>query len=339
MAGLAAVESTIPFGVIGGISMETLEISAARYYRHAQYLTALQTNARIVEMYWNFGQAIADRKTEKSLAFYRTLSRDLLAAAPAAKLLTASSLQFAEQFFLTYRTAVTDDLSLMQDLKHLTWLHHRVILRHCRTDTEQTVAWVRQVISQNLSVRVLRDRLMGTQESPVAEECSLTSDLLCNSYALEYLGIREEHNDFCVREALKTKVIDALLKARQGWAFVGKDVCLTVGKTELWLDLLFYQLKRRCYTVALVLPTAFDASSWGLLGTQVAAVDHQMRDPQRDEATQGLLVCRSQEAETVQYAREAGSEALSVMEFDDAALKTEEIDGYLPTIEEVEKLL
>lgn len=49
IGGLAAVESTIPFGVIGGISMETLGISAARYYRHAQYLTALQTNARIVE--------------------------------------------------------------------------------------------------------------------------------------------------------------------------------------------------------------------------------------------------------------------------------------------------
>lgn len=290
-------------------------------------------------MYWALGRSIVDRKIEKSPVFYQSLSRDLLAVAPEAKLLTASSLCLAEQFFLTYQNAVMDDLSLMQDLKHLTWPHHRVILQHCRTDIAQAVALVRQVIAQNWNVRALWNRLTGADGQPEWAECSLKSDLMCNSYALEYFGIREEHNNFCIKEALKEKVIDALLKVRQGWAFVGKNVCLTVGNAELSLDLLFYLLKRRCYTVVSVSSAEFDEGSWGLLGTQVVAVNHLVRDKTRDGLTQGLMVCRSQDTQMAQYAWEAGREPLSVMEFDDTALQTEEIEDYMPAIEELEKHL
>ncbi len=317
--------------------MMELSRSAVWYYERAQFSVSRQTNACVIGMYWELGKAITERKGERSQAFYRQLSRDMQQAAPKAKLLTESSLRFAAQFYAVYQQAVAANDCLMRDLKRLTWLHHRMILQHCRNETDKAINLVRCVISRQWGTETLKRVLDGKAvDVELINKCTLDDEMMCNSHNLEYLGIRKEHNEKCVKEALKSKVVRALLEEKQGWAFVGRDICLPVGKTELWLDLLFYHLKRSCYVVVSVSPAAFDFGSWGLLGTQVAAVNHRLREKGRDGESQGMFVCRSKDECWVQYALETGSQHMRVSVFDGAAFLPEEAPGYAPSIEELE---
>jgi hypothetical protein len=58
-----------------------------------------------------------------------------------------------------------------------------------------------------------------------------------------------------------------------GFAFMGKEYRLIVGKTEQFLDMLFYHTRLHCYVVVEVKVTDFDPRDMGQLATYVSAVD------------------------------------------------------------------
>jgi predicted nuclease of restriction endonuclease-like (RecB) superfamily len=63
------------------------------------------------------------------------------------------------------------------------------------------------------------------------------------------------------------------LEFGKGFAFVGREYHLTVGKTEQFIDLLFYHIKLRAYVVIEVKVTEFEPRDIGQVTTYVAAVD------------------------------------------------------------------
>jgi len=103
------------------------------------------------------------------------------------------------------------------------------------------------------------------------------------------------------------------------------------------MDLLFYHLKLRCYVVVEIKNTAFKPEYAGQLNFYLAVVDDVMRHPD-DKPTIGLLLCKSKNNLTVEYALRGNKSPIGVASYETALFDKlpKDLKGSLPTIEEIE---
>ena len=92
-----------------------------------------------------------------------------------------------------------------------------------------------------------------------------------------------------------------LIELGDGFAFIGKQVPLTVEGTTSYLDLLFYHTKLRCYVVVEIKAKEFNPRDTGQLNYYLGAVDSIFRHPE-DRPTIGILLCKTKRKIMVEYA-------------------------------------
>ena len=110
---------------------------------------------------------------------------------------------------------------------------------------------------------------------------------------------------------------------------------MEIGRTENFIDMLFYNIKLHCYVVVEVKVKEFDSGDMGQLGTYMVAVNHQLKG-ELDGPTLGLLICKSKDNVKASYALEASSQPMGISQYDISTFLPEEYKGSLPTIEELE---
>ena len=130
-----------------------------------------------------------------------------------------------------------------------------------------------------------------------------------------------------------------MIELGTGFAYVGKEYRLQIGETEKFIDLLFYNIKLRCYVVVEVKIDRFDSKDIGQLGTYVTAANHLLREENKDNPTIGLLVCRSKDNTLAQYALESSSQPIGISEYELEKFYPEKVEGTIPTIKEIEARL
>ena len=230
------------------------------------------------------------------------------------------------------------------------WGHHKYIMDKCEGDTEKALFYVRQAAENGWSRAVLLNwldsNLYERQEKALTnfsvtmpqEMSDLAREITKDPYDFAFAGITGRYNEKTMKEALLKNMTDFLVELGTGFAYVGKEYRLQIGETENFIDLLFYNLKLRCYVAIEVKIDKFDARDIGQLGTYVTAVNHILRDPEKDNPTIGLLVCKSKDNTLAQYALESSSQPLGISEYELQKLYPAKVEGTIPTIAEIESV-
>lgn len=130
-------------------------------------------------------------------------------------------------------------------------------------------------------------------------------------YRFDFLGLTDEAQERDIEHALVRHVTEFLLELGAGFAFVGRQVLLDVGGDEFFIDLLFYHLKLRCYVVIELKGGKFKPEHLGQLGFYLTAVDRQVKSD-HDNATIGLLLCKSKNKVVAEYALGDKSQPMGV---------------------------
>ena len=167
----------------------------------------------------------------------------------------------------------------------------------------------------------------------------LAQELTKDPYNFAFAGVTKRHNETQLKEALLANITNFLIELGTGFAYVGKEYRLQIGDTEKFIDLLFYNIKLRCYVVIEVKIDKFDARDIGQLGTYVAAANHILREEGKDNPTIGLLICRSKDNTLAKYALESSSQPIGISEYELERFYPEKIEGTIPTIKELEAKL
>ena len=130
------------------------------------------------------------------------------------------------------------------------------------------------------------------------------------------IGVTKKYNEKQLKNALLTNITNFLIELGTGFSYVGKEYRLMIGETEKFIDLLFYNLRLRCYVVVEVKIDKFDSKDIGQLGTYVAAANHLLREEGKDNPTIGLLICRSKDNTLAKYALESSSMPIGITEYE-----------------------
>ena len=167
----------------------------------------------------------------------------------------------------------------------------------------------------------------------------LAQELTKDPYNFAFAGVAKQHNEAEQKMALLNNITAFLVELGTGFAYVGREYRLQIGHTENFIDLLFYNLRLRCYVVIEVKIGKFTPADIGQIGSYVVAVNHQLREEGKDNPTIGLLICRSKDNTQAKYALESSSQPIGISEYELEQFYPAKVEGTIPTIEEIEAKL
>jgi hypothetical protein len=141
-----------------------------------------------------------------------------------------------------------------------------------------------------------------------------------------------------LERALLGHVRDFLLELGVGFALVGSQYRLEVADEEFYLDLLFYHLKLRCYIVIELKTGAFKPEYAGKMNFYLSAVDELLRHSE-DQPSIGLILCKTQNRLIAEYSLRDLHRPMGAATYRLARALPAELQGSLPTIEDLEARL
>ncbi len=159
--------------------------------------------------------------------------------------------------------------------------------------------------------------------------------MIKDPYNFDFLTLTKDYNERELETALTKHVTNFLLELGAGFAFIGRQKALQVGSRDFFLDLLFYHTTLHCYVVVELKTVEFEPEYTGKLNFYLKAVDEQLRG-ERDEATIGILLCKSRDRVVVEYALSDIHKPIGVSKYELTQSLPDNLKSSLPSIEELE---
>ncbi len=325
------------------------------YIRRQQIKAAVKVNTELLKVYWRLGRDIASYRVDAKYGsqFYETLSRELKAEFPDMKGFSTTNLKYCKRFYELYnqsdiiRHQVGDELESI--IFSIPWRHHTEIIGKCKSVDEalfyvnKTIenGWSRAVLLNFLDTKLyLADGKAITNFDKVLPSSlsDLAQQTLKDPYNFDFLTIRQNYDEKELQKALTTNITKFLLELGNGFAYVGEQYRLQVGEQEFFADLLFYNLKLRCYIVIELKVERFKPEHLGQLGFYITAIDRDIKS-EMDNPTIGLLICKTKDSLVAEYALGATSLPIGISEYELKRVMPDDFKGTLPTIEEIEAKL
>ncbi|MCQ2251415.1 MAG: PDDEXK nuclease domain-containing protein [Bacteroidales bacterium] len=321
-------------------------------YRNSQIKASVKVNSEQIEYYWNLGKDIFELKLDNKYGsrFYKNLSNDLSVELSGADGFSERNLRYMKEFYSLYYQQVEILPQLVAKLCLVPWGHHRVIIDSAKFDGEKALFFVRKTIENGWSRSMLlnfidtnlyeREGKAVTNFSATLPEpmSDLAKEITRDPYNFAFAGITGRYNEKLLKSALLRNITEFLIELGSGFAYVGKEYRLEIGDTENFIDLLFYHLNLRCYVVVEVKVDKFTPGDIGQLSTYVVACNHILKR-EDDKPTIGLLVCKNKDNTMAQYALEGSSQPIGISSYELEKLYPTNVEGLIPTIEELEAKL
>ena len=245
--------------------------------------------------------------------------------------------------------AAWPDAAIVQgDLARITWHHNIALLEKLRA-CEERLWYAREAARHGWTQPTLllqidcgaRERQGKAQTNFAAalpaQDGALAEQVFKDPYVFDFLGTADLRREREIEQALVDHMQKFLLELGSGFAFVGRQVHLEIGDTELYVDLLFYHLRLHCYVVVELKAVPFEPSFVGKLNAYMSAADDLLRTP-GDNPTIGLLLCRSKNRVVVEYALRGMTKPIGVADWEAELVSElpENLKGTLPTVDEIE---
>ena len=235
------------------------------------------------------------------------LALDLRSAFPGMKGFSPRNLKYMRAF----AQAWPDDEFVEAVPAQLPWYHQLALLD--KLDSPESRRWyaAEAIVhnwSRNILVMQIESRLRERSGVAVTNfestlpkpESDLARESLKDSYRFDFLGLNDEAQERVIENALVNHVADFLLELGAGFAFVGRQVLLEIGGDDFFIDLLFYNLKLRCYVVIKLKSGKFKPKHLGQLSCYLSAVDGEIKHS-LDGPTIGLLLCKNKNRVVAEY--------------------------------------
>jgi predicted nuclease of restriction endonuclease-like (RecB) superfamily len=311
--------------------------------REAQVRASVSVNRELVLLYWEIGREILRRQAAEGWGakVIERLADDLRAEFPEMTGLSGRNLKYMRKFATAYPNG-----QIVQQLAALIpWFHNCVILDKVK-HAEVREFYIRQTIkngwSRNVLVHQIESQLhlrqgqiqTNFEATLPAPQSDLAREVLKDPYIFDFLSLGKEHSEREVEKAMIERIRDTLLELGKGFAFVGSQYHLEVGDQDYYIDLLFYHLHLRRYVVIELKSGEFKPEYAGKLNFYLSAVDDMIKHEQ-DESTIGLILCKSKNKITVEYALRDLRKPMGVAAYRLLSELPESLQHELPDAEEI----
>jgi hypothetical protein len=139
-----------------------------------------------------------------------------------------------------------------------------------------------------------------------------------------------------IENELVKNITKLLLELGTGFAFIGNQYHIEVENEDFYIDLLFYNLKLRCYVVIELKSGDFKPEYAGKLNFYISAVDDLLKTP-RDNPTIGILLCKNKKGMIAEYALRNVEKPIGVSEYNLFDTLPTKYENVLPSAKDIER--
>ena len=299
---------------VSSIVDEVSLLSDLRSLIHAaRQRVATVANSTQTMLYWSVGQRLLRANLQDGRAAYgkrilATLSQELTTEHGDGYTLRSlyRSIQFCQHF--------PDEQIVSALSTQLSWSHFMELLpikdqlaRDFYAEMCRLERWDVRTFRQEIgSMLYQRTALSKSPKSVVADEIANLRDgrvspetVFRNPYMLDFLGLKGAYSERDLENAILREIETVLLELGNGFCFVARQKCMSVGKDDFHLDLLFYHRHlHRLIAVELKLES-FKPAHVGQMELYLRWLDRNER-LEGEETPIGLILCASADAEQVE---------------------------------------
>lgn len=197
----------------------------------------------------------------------------------------------------------------------LSWTHYRALLKVNRREARDFYeieavrnGWSARQLERQIN-SLLFERLLKSQDKDgilALARAGLVArapiDVVKDPYVLEFLDLPESHRlvESQLEAALISQLQDFLLELGSGFAFIGRQVRLTLDGDHFYPDLVFYHVKLKCYVVIDLKVGKLSHGDLGQMQMYVHFYDQEVVET-GDNPTIGLVLCTDKNDAVVRY--------------------------------------
>ena len=309
--------------------------------RSTQHKAILNANKEMLILYWNIGKVINENSTWGS-KFLRNLSKEITSECPSTKGFSVRNLKNMARFYREY-----PEIEIVQSVTaQITWTHNIEILRV--ESKEQRLWYINKTIENGWSVNVLahqintnlyerqikQKKISNFKNKLPSPQSELALETMKDPYIFDFIDLKEDAKEKDLEDALINNITKVLLELGKGFAFVGHQYHLDVAGEDYYIDLLFYNIKLKCYVVIELKIGEFKPEYAGQLSFYLTAIDEIVKEI-NDNPTIGLLLCRHKNNVTAEYTLRDMNKPMGVSEYRIKDYLPENLQNELPSIEEL----
>jgi predicted nuclease of restriction endonuclease-like (RecB) superfamily len=329
----------------------------------AQLRASLSVNTQLILLYWEIGESIVQKQIENQWGskIVEKMAKDLKMGMSETNGFSRSNLFAMRKFYLFYKDshlALISENELVQQavgqlrkesiLYGIPWGHHVLILNKCVT-IEQAEFYLAQTIKSNWSRNILSIQLtsnlfdrQGKSQNNFKltlpkNQSDLANETLKDPYQFDFLTLEKNIQELELEKNLTENITKFLLELGKGFAFVGRQYPIIVGKKERKIDLLFYHTRMHCYVVVDLKMGEFEPEFVGKMNFYLSAIDDLLKTDE-DKPSIGIILCKSKDSIDVEYSLRGINKPLGISEFTYNEL-TEKLKENMPTVSELENEL
>ncbi len=336
-------------------------------FRQSQLKASVAVNTTLLSFYWELGADIVEKQKNSNWGdgFIRQLSEDLMEEFPDSAGFSHRNIKCIRQWYMFWNQFFTigqqpvaqlepavngDTFAIVEQaiyqLTSVPWGHNLVIISKCKNHDE-AIYYVKKTIehgwSRTILVHQIESGLFNREGKAVTNftqtlpdpQSELAQQLLKDPYNFDFLTLTARYTEYELETALIDHISKFLMELGAGFAYMGRQVELTVGERDFRLDLLFYHTKLHCYVVVELKTVELEPEHLGKLNFYLKAVDMQMKT-ETDNPTVGILICKTKDRLVAEYALSDISKPMGISEYQLGQALPDEFKSALPSIEEIE---
>jgi len=153
-------------------------------------------------------------------------------------------------------------------------------------------------------------------------------------YVFDFIELHETAKEKDLEKALVNNITKLLLELGKGFAFLGHQYHMEIGGEDYYIDLLFYNIRLRCYVVIELKIGEFKPEYAGQLSFYLTAVDETLKT-ELDKPTIGLLLCRYKNNIIAEYTLRDMAKPMGVSEYRIRDYLPDDFKNELPSIQDL----
>ena len=219
-------------------------------YRAAQTKAAVSVNSALLEFYWNLGKDISEKYAKTQYygsRFFECVSKDLTDSTQNPQGLSVVNIRYCQRFYDLY-SGLPNLPQLVEELVSVPWGQHRCIIDKCKGDAKKAHFYVRGTIAMGWSRSRLEEELeadLYTRKGKSIDnfehvlppkESKAVTELVKSPYLFGLTESVDEDNERLVERSLVRNITRTLTELGGGFAYVGHQVCVQVGKIVVRLE-------------------------------------------------------------------------------------------------------
>lgn len=266
-----------------------------------------KVNEELINLYYAVGQYLSQEAQKHNYGdkFIDEIAELIKIQSPEIKGFNRRGLYRMKQFYELYQ----GDEIVSTLLTQLGWSQHLKIMSACKTQ-EQRHFYIQLTIKEKYSFRELErqiesayfERYMLSQEKLLlAHVDSKIRNSFLDTYVLDFLDLPQKFSEKELKQAILNNLKSFLLEIGKDFTFVGEEYKVQVGKSDFYIDLLFYHRELACLVAFELKIGEFKPEYLGKMNFYLEALDLEHKKPNENPSV-GIILCASKDDEIVKVA-------------------------------------